>query len=408
MHSRLLALGMLLGIAAAPARLRAETVPPPPPPKAIDVLLVIDRATLTDAVRQRLLDAMPGFLDAIDDGLYGSSLHLAVITTDMGTGASNECGPGDGGRFQATPRGGCNGPTGSFLQSTFDPYTGEVTENFDGELVDALDCILPEGGQGCAYGQPVAAIQAALDGSVSENDGFLRGDAALVVLLVTGADDCTASDPLLFDPDQEVALGPLTPFRCFEHGATCDRAIDRAAGTYQDCGPRADSAYLQDPLALLPFLADLVEGPDKVVLGVIAAPAGTPVEVGLDSDGNPEVLASCTAVDTSATPAPRLLALAEAHAERSALASFCADDFTALMQQLASAVIDALTPPPLPPGPDAGLGSDAGPGVPDAGDGGAVDGPGGCGCSARGGDHTGSLLLGLALLAILSRRRRAL
>jgi MYXO-CTERM domain-containing protein len=256
----------------------------------------------------------------------------------------------------------------------------------------------------------VAAIQAALDGSVSENDGFLRSDAALVVLVVTGADDCTAGDPLLYDPAQADTLGPLTPFRCFEHGVTCDRAIDRQAGTYQSCTPRADSAQVRDPRPLVQFLTDLEPEPGNVVFGLIAGPLGAagamPVEVGLDGDGNPQVLASCTAGATAAIPATRLAALVEALPQRSMSASVCEDSFQQAMLNLGAVVSSVLyAPPPPPPPPPPGL--DAAPGdVTDAGGGGAINGRGGCGCSARANDHAGSLLLGLALFALLYRRRR--
>lgn len=407
MSTRSIALGIASLIVALSGQARAESVALPPAPEQVDLLLVIDRATLTAPVRQRVLDALPTFLSLVE-GDYGLSLHLAVSTTDMGTGAFDTCGPGDGGRFQATPRGSCSGlQDGNFLVSDVDVY-GAPVRNYDGDLIEALDCILPVGGQGCAYGQPVAAIQAALDGSVSENDNFLRSDAALVVLVVTGADDCTAGDPLLYDPAQADTLGPLTPFRCFEHGVTCDRAIDRQAGAYQSCTPRVDSAQVRDPRSLAAFLIDLEPEPGNVVFGLIAGPTGAagamPVEVGLDGDGNPQVLPSCIGGDTAAIPATRLAALAGELPQRSVIASLCKDDFQQAMLDLGKMVSNVLYPPPPPPPPP---GPDAAPGdITDAGDGGgAIDGRGGCGCSARADDHAGSLLLGLALVVLLYRRR---
>ena len=352
--------------------------------------------------------ALPTFVNVASNS-YGLSLHLAVITTDMGTGAFDTCGPGDGGRFQATARADCSGPRGNFLDMDVDSY-GNPRNNYDGDLSAALACILPEVGQGCAYGQPVAAIEAALDGSVSENDGFLRSDAPLVVLVVTGGDDCTASDPLLFDPDQADTLGPLTPFRCFEHGVTCDRAVDREPGTYQSCTPREDPAAVRDTRSIVSFLADFEPWPGNVVVGLIAGPAGAagaaPVEVGLDDDGNPQVLPACTTSDSAAIPATRLTALAEAFPERSMVATLCQNDHEQAMRDLGQVVSEVIYGPS--PGPGPGPGADAAPGmVTDAGGGGgAVGDGGGCGCSARGGDHAGSMLLGLALLALLYRRRR--
>jgi MYXO-CTERM domain-containing protein len=404
MRSGCIALCIASAIAAVSGQARAESISLPPAPDQVDLLLVIDRATLTGADRQRVLDALPDFMSIVDDEDGRLSLHLAVITTDMGTGTFDTCGPGDGGRFQATPRGSCNGPLGNFLVQDFDDY-GAPRNNYDGDLIAALDCILPDVGQGCAYGQPVAAIQAALDGSLSENDGFLRADAPLVVLVVTGGDDCTASDPLLFDPAQADALGPLTPFRCFEHGVTCDRAIDREAGTYQSCTPREDSTLVREPRSIVEFLTDLEPTPGNVVVGLIAGPTGAgAVDVGLDGDGNPQVLPACIASDTRAIPATRLAALAGAFPQHSMVATVCELDHGEAMQELGQVVRNVLYPPPPPPPPP---GPDAAPGeVTDAGGGGATNGRGGCGCSAHAGDHAGNLLLGLALFVLLSRRRR--
>jgi hypothetical protein len=147
MSSRYITLCIASLIVVLPGQARTESVALPPEPEQVDLLLVIDRPTLTDTVRQRVLDALPTFLSQVE-GEYGLSLHLAVITTDMGTGAFDTCGPGDGGRFQATPRGSCSGlRAGNFLVSDDDSY-GSPVHNYDGELVEVLDCILPEGGQG--------------------------------------------------------------------------------------------------------------------------------------------------------------------------------------------------------------------------------------------------------------------
>jgi MYXO-CTERM domain-containing protein len=408
----------MLGLAALPRHVRAESAPLPPEPDKVDLVIVIDEATLTEAVRTRLVQALPQFFDDVRLGANDRSLHVAVLGTNMGTGTFDTCAPGTGGVFQATPQGACSGPEGNFFADEID-YYGQVTTNYPGELADAVACVLPAGGEGCAFSQPMAALQAALDGSVSENDGFLRSDAVLAILVVTGADDCSASDPALFDPAAVDTLGPLTPFRCFEHGVTCDRVIDRQAGTYEGCAPRSDSAYLRDPQDLVTFLRNLKERPTKVVVGVLADPrtelqgSAAPVEVGLDGDGNPQVLSTCGDASASAAPVTRLAWLAEQFTQRSTAASLCEDQFGAALSEFDTIIDRALydnPPPPPPPPPPPGSGPDASPGAVDAGEGDPGDAKGCGGCSARPDDSAGnaaSLLLGLALLAYLVRRRPA-
>jgi MYXO-CTERM domain-containing protein len=403
-----IALCTMLGLASMSRHARAESGPPSPEPYNLDLVVVIDEATLTEAVRARILQALPGVLDDVLTSQDTVILHLAVLGTSMGTGSFATCEPGTGGVFQATPSGDCSGPEDRFIihQSISRGFGGEIT-NYRGSLSEVVACILPAGGEGCAFSQPMAALQAALDGSVSENDGFLRGDAVLAILVVTGADDCSASDPALFDPAAVDTLGPLTPFRCFEHGVACDRPIDRQAGAYEGCAPRTDSAYLRDPQGLATFLGDLKEKRSQVIVRVLAGqttsgPDGTgalaPVEVGLDGDGNPQVLPVCGNAGASAIPATRLAWLAAQFNGR-APSSLCTDPYDVALQELGEAIKSAMQENAPPGAPDAGAGN--------PGDG---AGTGGCGCSARPDDGAGnaaSLLLGLALLAYLVRRRPA-
>lgn len=411
------AIWLMLGLAAMPRLGWAESAPPPPEPDKVDLVIVIDEATLTEAVRTRLVQALPQFIDGSRYGEFARSLHVAVLGTNVGTGSFDTCGPGTGGAFQAVPRGDCSGPDGSFIIDEIDAY-GQVTRNYTGELADTVACILPAPGQGCAFSQPMAALQAALQGTVSENDGFLRGDAVLAILVVTGADDCSASDVALFDPANVDTLGPLTPFRCFEHGVTCDRAIDRQAGTYESCTTWSDSQYVRDPQGVVTFLSDLKQDRSQVVVHVLAGPAtsgpdgtGTvaPVEVGLDGDGNPQVLPACDSAGASAIPATRLSWLA-AQFNGGATSPLCADQYGEALENLDRAIDDALRGEPPPPPPPPGPRPDAGQAVVDAGEGDPGDAKGCGGCSARSDDSAGNaagLLLGLALLAYLTRRRPA-
>ena len=91
-----------------------------------------------------------------------------------------------------------------------------------------MGCVAVLGTGGCEYEQPLEASLAALTRQAEPgmpNEGFLRNDSLLAIIYVTDEDDCSASNPQLYDNTQtdiNSTLGPLTSYRCFEFGITCD------------------------------------------------------------------------------------------------------------------------------------------------------------------------------------------
>ena len=406
---RMRSLLVLLILAGAPALLHAESYIPPEPMKA-DVLLVIDSSSSMGDAQARLVAETSFFVDALES--HGiDDLHIGVITTDMGTGALDTCGPGEGGALQSAPRGtGCAGPDDAFIQHYVSDYDYREERNYQGTLAETLACIIPVGTTGCDFPQPLAAIQAALDGSVSANDGFLREDAVLAILVYTDSDDCSASDPALFDPAAD--LGPLSTFRCFQQGALCEQEIDDTARDYTGCTPRPGSPYLAHPADLAVFLQALKYDEKKIVMGVLSGPA-TPVTVVHDEQGIPALAPACASAGEAIAgePTPRLRYLAERFPYRWTSGSLCSeasyyDVFSRFAQTIEDAALNVYTP-----GPGSGSGpGDAGgsPGVADAGGGGGSS-MGGCGCSAAltAGQAAGTGLVAWPLALLLGRGRRA-
>ena len=95
-------------------------------------------------------------------------------------------------------------------------------------------CIAALGRKGCGFEHQFAAITRALgaDGKAppAENQGFLRPDAYLAMVMITNEDDCSAHrrrEPAVrHQSEQELRgpLGPRTNFRCNEFGHICDGA----------------------------------------------------------------------------------------------------------------------------------------------------------------------------------------
>ncbi len=176
--------------------------------------------------------------------------------------------------------------------------SGARITNYAGTLEDTLACIAQVGANGCGFEAQLEAMKRALDGSRSENQGFLRPGAALAIVILTDEDDASAADPTVFTlPDDQV--GGHTDFRVQPLFAyACDAPISATTpGTYTNCKARTDS-YLRDPAAYTEFLQTL-DGPSQVVVTLLSGNPTSTIQTGaLMIGGNTQALAlqpSCTA-----------------------------------------------------------------------------------------------------------------
>ena len=310
------------------------TVPPVPaqlPQQArLDVLFVVDNSNSMSEEQQSLAQAFPRFMNALL--LYGFTLDLrvGVISTDLGAGSygipSCEAVGGDGGKLQASARvAGCAPPS--------DPYISVVgtTTNVPDDMVnDAFACIVELGTGGCGFEQPLGAALKAVDGQT--NPGFPRADAVLAVVLISDEDDCTASDTALYDPN---ARSPLTSFRCFERGVTCDGAAG-TPGPKSGCKPAAGGQLLD----VDSFVNQLTQGrgAGRVFFAAIAGPTDK-VEVGLDGS-NLALRPSCQTASTAAVPGIRLRAVADALGPNSSFDTICVADLGATLANVARRIAE--------------------------------------------------------------------
>ena len=208
------------------------------PTRAVDILFVIDDSSFTTRMQDNLLRNFPTFLTRLLDRPGFPNLHLAVISTDLGAGDGSVAGcdatGGKNGIFQYTARGTC--PTsGLDAGATFISDINGV-RNYSGNLTDVFRCIAALGESGCGFEHPLAAITRALGADLqpapAENQGFLRPDAFLVIVVLTNEDDCSTSPSSpVFDATANTALGPPGNFRCNEFGhcvtASCRRGFRR-------------------------------------------------------------------------------------------------------------------------------------------------------------------------------------
>jgi hypothetical protein len=193
----------------------------------VDLLVLVDNSGSMKEEQDNLAANMPGLIATLtnpgdqdgdgeaDPGV--DTLHIGVISTDMGTGGEgtlcSNAEAGDDGVLQHLPSTeveGCDATYPSFL--TYDA-AGDESIGLD------FECIAKLGTGGCGFEQQLAAVEKALTVHAAPgaaNDGFLRRDALLAVLLVTDEEDCSAADPHLFD-NQDSSLGSVMDLRCYEH-----------------------------------------------------------------------------------------------------------------------------------------------------------------------------------------------
>jgi hypothetical protein len=338
----------------------------------VDLLFLVDDSSSMRNSQNNLLRNFPvlmNALEAIPGGL--PNVHIAVASSDMGAGDGSIDGcdstGGKNGIFQYTARGTCTA-TGLDPGATFISNINGV-KNYTGNLADVFTCIAALGENGCGFEQPFAAITRALgaDGAPppAENQGFLRPDAYLAVVLITNEDDCSAIPGVpLYDTTANMSLadtlGPVANFRCNEFGHMCDGAPPsrlapggdvNATHTYSSCQPAESSGLLRSVADTAARLKALKADPDQVIFAAITGPEApytvqwkTPSTN--DSGPWPVIAHSCTSSDGSfADPSVRTSALVREFGANGLVLPICADDFAPALERIAGKIIDHISKP---------------------------------------------------------------
>ncbi len=374
----------IAALVSVPAAAVAES-PPLSPVRSVDLLIVVDTSPDAAATAERAAfrAAIPSFVDGLLARFPGDyqtgmlDLQVGVITAD----------PADGGRLRTVSVDACAAaPTGAFAHYLGNAY-GQVTQNYTGTLADAIRCLVPSDAQGAAIAQPFATMRSALDGSVPDDAGFLRADAALAVLVVTVQDDCSA-----------IGSPPLTRFACAIDGWSCTSPVNGAPGARDGCvASYAPTGLVSDDDALnsLRSLKPLFQ---QVAFGALRGPA-TPVAV-VDGSAGLSIAPSCAIGTLVATPALRLDALA-ASVPNTWLGSAC--DATGLVGFI-DPIVAAATAQPFDDHDGGYFGDDCDGGLIGEPAGGGGDDTIGCACGAgRPSAGTGACF---AIAFVIARRRR--
>ena len=306
----------------------------------IDILFVIDNSNSMAAEQDSLatnFDRFINVLNTIEGGL--PNVHIGVVSTDVGAGPygiSRCTGNGDNGLL-LDGGGNCSLSDNWIENIGLDDDSRQT--NYTNTLTETFSCIARIGDQGCGFEQPLESMRRALNGSVAQNDGFLRPDAKLAVIIITDEDDCSVEDVSLFDTSAALDtadsdLGFLESFRCFEFGVQCDPDSPRSLGPRQDCVPRTNSPYLHDVSEYVNFLRTLKSDPgDILVAGIIGNPVGVEVDL---KDDKPHLKESCESESGKAAPAIRLNAFLDSFPNRNTTTTICDADLSDALTQIAT------------------------------------------------------------------------
>jgi hypothetical protein len=354
----------------------------------VDILFMIDDSTGMRLAQTNLLNNFPTLMTTLLSAPQGMpNLHLAIVSQDMGAGDGSIAGcdstGGKNGIFQYTARGTCPS-TNLQAGATYISNIGGVA-NYTGNIADVFTCIAALGSNGCGFEHQFAAVLRALgaDGQAApaENQGFLRPDAYLAIVMLTDEDDCSAAPGVpLFDTtaNQNMAsqLGPPTNFRCNEFGHACPTGVmgtsrsaphpDRnapnrdvnATVNYDGCTSDDTEGFLLGVKQTADALKALKTDPSMVALATISAPA-TPYQVhwkppsSTDTSCNttgqscpwPEISHSCTATDGSfGDPGVRMSQLVAEFGGRGLALPICDTSFAPSVMRIGQLINSLLGP----------------------------------------------------------------
>ena len=344
----------------------------------VDMLFLVDDSSSMRLSQANLERNFPTFMTTLQNAPQGlPNLHVAVISSDMGAGdgsvASCDATGGKNGIFQYTPRGSC--ATNPLMAGNTYIIDSGGQKNYTGALADAFTCIAALGETGCGFEHQFASILRALgaDGRAApaENQGFLRPEAYLAIVLITNEDDCSASPVVpLFDTGSNTnimsQLGPPANFRCNEFGHMCDgmhpsRSAPNndvaATVTYNNCTSNDTEGYLLSVVDTANRIKGLKPDPSQVIVAAITGPA-TPYTVnwkapstadtscGAASCPWPVIAHSCTAPDTSfADPGVRVGEFVKEFGANGLVLPICSDNFAPSLQRIGDLINASLQPP---------------------------------------------------------------
>ncbi len=273
--------------------------------REIDVLFVIDNSPGMGSKANLVAPAFEQLMSSLSTGGQLASLHVGVVTTDLGTSGGSAVGaPGTAGACDGDGEAGVMRTNGLALtdgarflrDEPADGAAGARRRNFPGTLGAAFQQLASIEAVGCGFEQPLAATVAALRSP--SNGTFLRATAQLAIVIVSDEDDCSAT-PSLFGSDP--ALGALSGTRCTRFGLVCDQDL-ALLGSKTNCHPVENSPWMQSVSGIVGELRALKQNPDASITFTSLSGPSSPVNIIPSADGTQRVLEPSCSRSTSGAP----------------------------------------------------------------------------------------------------------
>jgi hypothetical protein len=265
------------------------------PQRALDLLILIDDSPSMQDEQAKLQEQVPRLVSLLLSGGVDTdgvstpvgefpaieSLHVGIITPDLGYSTVPPHNFTAGVDFDPTASCSATGKAG-FMQieglsgtpqecTAQTPPDGTLYLNFpepgfdDADLIGDVTCVTGQT-DGCGFEQQLESIL--VSNVNTANEGFNRDGALLAVILITDEDDCSTTDPRVFDTEARDSMpaelrGPFTSAGELQFNLRCS----------------AHSEALQKIQRYVDGIANLKSDPSQVVFAAIT---GIPEDATLD------------------------------------------------------------------------------------------------------------------------------
>ncbi len=350
----------------------------------VDLLFMVDNSNSMAEEQASLAVELPRLVQVLasgdldDDGSQDfqpvRSLHIGVITSDMGVGggftvSSCEVPMGDDGRLINTARTSDAACTGSY------PTIFEFQRGMGDAMAFAqqVGCVARTGIGGCGFEQQLEAVLKASSPSQPQewtipnyvpplfvnrtsghadgaNAGFIRPNSALAIIMVTDEEDCSASDVEIFNQDSTTYGGVDLNLRCSVFGRMdpspihpIERYIDGVDGQSGLLGLRQNPNLLIFA-GIVGVPVESVPEPSAIDYDAILA---HPLMQEMEDPTTPgRLVPSCNVPGLgTAFPPRRIVSVArgiEAAGGSATIQSICQDSFTGALDAIISKIASAL------------------------------------------------------------------
>ena len=336
-----------------------DTVLPPTAPP-VDILVLVDDSNSMDQEQVGLTQRFPELLDelvhptdsdgdGVPDHLPVTDLRVGVVTQDTGVGgyaiSTCESDPfvGDDGCMQHQPSPGVSECEAAYPSWLSFHAENEATYPLT-RLAQDFTCIGFLGGRGCGIEQSLEGLRRALTKQAAPggcNEGFLRPDSLLVLIVLSDEDDTSVDADHLDMLDQErTDLGHLN-IRVFLHPEMLTPVEEFAEAFLSVRGGRTDRLVL-GVIAGVPPTTPVCNRPGDELNACLALPE---MQERIDPAAPTQLMPSCNWTWGVAMPPVRLVRLAQLLGNAAWVGSVCDTDYGPAIRGITSRIVERLTPP---------------------------------------------------------------